>query len=77
MSNDNIVIHVVDQIYESDWFSEETMTKREEINENEKYGADAKSSLMIHILQGKGTMMQKDKCKTASTKSWKQSEIFV
>ena len=36
MSGNNIVIHVVDQIYESDCFSEEMMTKWEETNENTK-----------------------------------------
>ena len=31
---DDIVIHAVDQMYESDWFSEETMTKWDETNNN-------------------------------------------
>ena len=35
VSEDDIVIHVVDQICESHWFSEETMTKREEKNDGE------------------------------------------
>ena len=26
-SDDDIVIHMVDQMYESDWFSQETMAK--------------------------------------------------
>ena len=30
VNNDDILIHVVDQMYESDWFSEDTMTKWEE-----------------------------------------------
>ena len=34
--DDNIIIHVVDQMYESDWFSEETITKWEETNNNSK-----------------------------------------
>ena len=29
VSNDDIVIHIVEQLYELDWFSEETMTKWE------------------------------------------------
>ena len=30
------MIHVIDQMYESDWFSEDTMTKWEEMQDNEK-----------------------------------------
>ena len=36
MSHDDIIIHVVDQMYEFDWFPKETMTKWEESNENTK-----------------------------------------
>ena len=36
VSDDVIVIHIVDQMYKSDWFSEETMAKWEEINYNNK-----------------------------------------
>ena len=36
MSDDDIVIHVVDQMYASDWFLEDTMTKWEEVNDNRK-----------------------------------------
>ena len=36
VSDDNIVIHVVNEMYELDWFSEETMTKWEETNDNSK-----------------------------------------
>ena len=36
MLDDDIIIHVVDQMYESDWFSKETMTKWEETNDNTK-----------------------------------------
>ena len=36
MSVDNIVIHVMNQMYELDWFSEETMTTWEETNDDEK-----------------------------------------
>ena len=32
--DDNIVIHVVDQMYESNWFSEDTMTTWEETQDN-------------------------------------------
>ena len=35
-SDDDIIIHVVDQMHESDWFSEETMTKWEETNDDTK-----------------------------------------
>ena len=34
--DNDIVIYVVDQMYESDWFSEDTMTKWEETNDNKK-----------------------------------------
>ena len=30
MLDDDIIIHVVDQMYESDWFSKKTMTKWKE-----------------------------------------------
>ena len=36
VSNDDTVIHVVNQMYEKNWFSEETMTKWEKINDNDK-----------------------------------------
>ena len=36
VSDDGIIIHVVDQMYESDCFSEETMTKLEETKDNTK-----------------------------------------
>ena len=36
MSSNDIVIHVVDQMYDSDWCSEETITNWEEIPENDK-----------------------------------------
>ena len=36
VSDNDIIIHVVNQIYESDWFSEEAMTKWEETNDNSK-----------------------------------------
>ena len=36
VSDDDMVIYVFDSLYESDWFSEETMTKWEEINDNDK-----------------------------------------
>ena len=32
VSEDNIVVHIADQMNESDFFSEETMTKREKLN---------------------------------------------
>ena len=34
--NDDIVIYVIDQVYESDWFSEESMTKWKETSDNTK-----------------------------------------
>ena len=77
VSDDDIAIHVVDQMYELDWVFKETMTKLEEINNNKKHGAGTKSSSRICTLQGKGKMMQKDKHKTASTKSGKSSETFM
>ena len=36
MSNNDIVIHIVNQMYELIWFSEDTMTKWEESNDNSK-----------------------------------------
>ena len=36
VSNDDIVIHVMDQLYESDLFSEDTMTKWEKLQDNDK-----------------------------------------
>ena len=36
MSDDDIDIHVVDQMYDLDGFSKETMTKWEEINDSSK-----------------------------------------
>ena len=36
MSDDDIVIHVVNQMYTSDWFLEDTMTKWEETHNNRK-----------------------------------------
>ena len=36
MLDDDIVIHDMDQMYKSDWLSEETMTTWEEIQDNEK-----------------------------------------
>ena len=36
VSDNDIITHVVEQMYESDWFSEETMTKWEETNDNIK-----------------------------------------
>ena len=36
VSNDDIVIHVIDQMYNLDWFSEETMTKWEDISNSIK-----------------------------------------
>ena len=37
--NNNIIIHVVDQIYESDWFSEETMMAWEDTQDFQKMWA--------------------------------------
>ena len=34
VSDDDILIHVVDHMYKSDWFSEEMMMMHEEINDN-------------------------------------------
>ena len=36
MSDNNIVIHIVDQMYKSHWFSEETMTTWEETQDKKK-----------------------------------------
>ena len=36
LTNDDLAIYVVDQMYQLDWFSEETMTKEEESNINSK-----------------------------------------
>ena len=36
VSEDNIKVHVLDQMYESYWFSKEMMTKWEEIDDNDK-----------------------------------------
>ena len=36
VSDDDIVIHIINQMYESDWFSKDTMTNWEEIPDNNK-----------------------------------------
>ena len=36
VSDEDIVIHVADQIIESDWFSEETMTTWDKIPDSDK-----------------------------------------
>ena len=49
----NIVIHVVDQMYESDWFSKNTVTEWKKMSTTTKQRACAKSSLRMHTSQKK------------------------
>ena len=47
-TDDSIVIRVVDQMYESDSFFEETITMWESLTEDEKCQQSARSSLSMH-----------------------------
>ena len=48
VSDDDIVIHVIDQMYNLDWFSKETMTKWEEISNSTLQGRDTTWSMDMH-----------------------------
>ena len=61
MSDDDIVVHVVNQMYELDWFSEENMMTWEETRTKKKHGQNAKHSLRQHTPPGNAKMKQKGK----------------
>ena len=48
MSDNDIVIHVVDKMYESDWSLEETITKKGKDN-NDKTWLMCQKSLKMHV----------------------------
>ena len=49
VSDDDIVIHMINQMYESDWFSEEIMMTWEEISDNHKSWARCQFFEAIYI----------------------------
>ena len=55
MSDNDIVIHIVNQMFESDWFSEDTMTKWEETNDNRKTWKQCQPFLRKHTWQENDT----------------------
>ena len=61
VSNDDIVIDIMDQMYESNWFLEETMTTWEESQDNQKTWAKCQAFFEIAYIAEKGTMRHKDR----------------
>ena len=58
MSDDDIPIYAVDQMYESDWFSEETMTKFDETNDSSKTWLQCQQFFEEAYIARKGYIMQ-------------------
>ena len=69
VSDDDIVIHAVDQMYILDWSSEETMTKWEKTNDNSKVWLQCQQCFEKHTLQGRDSLRQKGAHRKASTRS--------
>ena len=67
VSDDDIVKHDVYQMYTLDWFSKETMTKWEEINNYDKTCSNDSISLKMHTSEASSTMKLNSKCKKPST----------
>ena len=69
VSDNDITIHVLDQMNESDWFSKDTMTRWEETNNIIIHGKPARSSSKKPTLPKNNTFMQKTKYRKVSTMS--------
>ena len=69
----DIVIHAVDQMYESDWFSKDTMTKWGETQDNDKTWSKCQKFSEDTYIARKRYNNTKDKHKKPSTKLQKKS----
>ena len=68
VSDNDIIVRIVDQIYKSDWFLENTMTKWEKPMTTEKHGNSASSLLTKLTLQENNTLKQRVVHRRASTR---------
>ena len=69
VTDDDIVIHVVDQMYESNWFLEETMNKWEALTNDEKILTKCKEFFEEHTSLSRVASMQR----VNQMKAWMRS----